>query len=71
MAAIASQNPPAPSPSSNRPPERRSSEAAALAIIAGSRSGRFATSGKTRIHSVSASRLAISIQVSRKRRWYG
>src|SRR5712692_7370934 len=35
IALIASQKPPAPSPSSTRPPDSRSSEAAALASIAG------------------------------------
>ena len=39
--------------------------AAALAITAGGRSGRFATSGKTVTRSVLARTVAISIQVSR------
>ena len=41
-----SQNAPAPSPSSTRPPLRRSSVAADLASTPGWRSGRLATSGK-------------------------
>lgn len=71
MAPIPSQKAPAPRPSSKRPPESTSSEAACLAIMAGPRSGRFATSGKKRIRSVRASRSARSAQVSRKRTWYG
>ena len=69
MAAIASQNAPAPSPSSKRPPLRTSIEAAAFAITAGGRSGRFATSGTSPMRSVRPARYASSAQVSRKRRW--
>ena len=68
MASTASQNAPAPRPSSNRPPETTSRLAADLAMTAGERSGRFATSGKTRTRSVLARTVAINIQVSRKRR---
>src|SRR5213592_2346801 len=71
IVATRSHEAPAPSPSSNRPPLIESSDIAAFAIIAGGRSGRFATSGKIVIRSVRASRSAISIHVSRKRRWYG
>ena len=69
MPAAASRNPPAPRPSSKRPSPTRSREAAALAIIAGGRRGRFATAGKIRIREVRASRCPIRTQVSRKRRW--
>jgi hypothetical protein len=65
MAATASQNVPAPSPSSNRPPERRSMEAAALASIAGWRRGRLATSGNSPIRSVAVARAASRLKVSR------
>lgn len=64
MAPIASQNEPAPSPSAKRPFESTSSVAACLAIIAGRRSGRFATSGKSRIRSVRLSRSPMSENVS-------
>ena len=66
-----SQNAPAPSPSSNRPPLSTSIDADALASSAGWRSGRFATSGNNRTRSVRAASNAISENVSRKRRWYG
>jgi hypothetical protein len=69
MAAMASQNPPAPTPSSKRPRESTSSEAAAFASIAGPRSGTLVTFGKTLILVVSASNVAINIQVSRNRHW--
>src|SRR5712692_1816699 len=46
MASIASQKAPAPIPSSKRPPERTSSDAASFAIMAGTRIGKLATSGK-------------------------
>ena len=64
IAPIASQNAPEPSPSSNRPPESTSSVAACFAIMAGLRSGRFATSGKKRTRSVRAIRSAINAHVS-------
>src|SRR4051812_35248261 len=63
--------PPAPRPSSKRPPLSTSSDAAALAIMAGPRSGRFATSVKNEMRSVSAISVGISDHVSRKWRWYG
>ena len=65
IASIASQKEPAPRPSSKRPPESTSSEAACLAIIDGPRRGRLATSGKKRTRSVRASRSTISAHVSR------
>jgi hypothetical protein len=65
IAATASPNAPAPSPSSNRPPDNTSKLAAAFAITAGGRNGRFATSEKTVIRSVLARTVAISIHVSR------
>jgi hypothetical protein len=46
-----------------------SSDAAAFAITAGGRSGRFATSVKNEMRFVSVSSAAVSDQVSRKRRW--
>jgi hypothetical protein len=46
-----------------------SSDAAALAIIAGGRMGRLVTLGKTRMLVVRASRSAMSAYVSKKRRW--
>jgi hypothetical protein len=67
--AISSARPPAPRPSSKRPPLSTSSDAAAFAITAGGRSGRFATSVKNEMRSVSATSAGISDQVSRKRRW--
>src|SRR5438067_8348525 len=70
-ALIPSQKPPAPRPSSSRPPLRMSSVAAALASIAGGRSGTFATSGKTVILSVLIAMAVSSVQVTEKRRWYG
>ena len=54
MVAMASQKPPAPRPSSKRPPLSRSMEAAALASTAGGRRGRLATSGNSRIRDVRA-----------------
>ena len=54
MASIASQNAPAPMPSSNRPPLSRSSEAAARASTAGWRSGRLSTLPLSRTRSVRA-----------------
>ena len=48
MPATAFQKFPAPSPSSNRPPLITSIDAAALAIIGGSRIARLVTSGKNR-----------------------
>jgi hypothetical protein len=48
LLAIASRNAPAPRPSSMLRPLRMSSEAAALASIAGGRSRRLATSGNSR-----------------------
>jgi hypothetical protein len=62
IASIASPNPPAPKPSSNLPPDITSRLAAALAITAGGRSGRQATSGKTRTRSVRARIVAINDQ---------
>ena len=65
MPATAFQKFPAPSPSSNRPPLITSIDAAALAIIGGSRIARLVTSGKNRSRSVLASRSAMSEYVSR------
>src|SRR5712692_5305409 len=62
MALIASQNPPAPSPSSRRPFESRSRDAAALASMAGGRRGRLATSGKTVTRLVRAAMAVSSVQ---------
>ena len=70
-ASIASQNAPAPSPSSKRPPLSTSIDADAFASSAGWRSGRFATAGNRRTRSVRAARNASSENVSKKRRWYG
>ena len=64
MALIASQNPPAPRPSSKRPFDNRSSDAAAFASIAGGRSGRLTTSGKTVTRLVRAAMAVSSVQVS-------
>jgi hypothetical protein len=69
MLAIASGKPPAPRPSSKRPPLCTSSDAAAFAITAGARSGRLATSVNMRMRFVSASSIGISDHVSRKWCW--
>ena len=71
IAAIASQNAPAPRPSSTRPLLRMSSEATLRASTAGKRSGRFATFGATRTDEVCAAITESSVQVSRNRFWYG
>src|SRR3954462_662470 len=68
---MTSGNPPAPRPSSKRPPLSTSSDAAAFAMTAGSRSGRFATAGKNETRSVWESSIGSSAHVSRKWRWYG
>ena len=65
LAAIASQNAPAPRPSSTRPPLSRSRLAAERASTAGGRSGRLATLGETRIRSVRPTITDSSVQVSR------
>ena len=56
IASMASQNDPAPSPSSTRPRLSTSKLAAAFASIAGGRRGRLATSGKKRTLCVLAAR---------------
>ncbi len=56
IAAIPSQNAPAPRPSSIRPPLRMSRLATLRASTAGLRSGRLATFGASRTVSVSAAR---------------
>lgn len=68
-ASMASQKPPAPRPSSKRPPLSRSIVAAAFAMTAGGRSGKLATSGKILKVVVDAAIIAISDQVSAKLRW--
>ena len=68
-AAMASQNAPAPSPSSTRPPLRMSRLATLRASTTGGRSGRFATFGATRTVVVCAATTEINVQVSRKRPW--
>ena len=69
MAAIASQNAPAPRPSSARPPERMSRLATARATTAGGRSGRLRTLALIVTRSVRAATNDSSVQVSRKRDW--
>jgi hypothetical protein len=69
LAAIASQNAPAPSPSSTRPPLMRSRLATLRARTTGWRSGRFATLGATRTFAVWAATTDSSVHVSRKRAW--
>ena len=54
IASTPSQKAPAPSPSSTRPPESWSSEAADFASTAGWRSGRLSTSGSSVTRSVRA-----------------
>ena len=71
IASIASQNAPAPSPRSTRPPLRRSRLATAFASTAGGRSGRLSTLPARRMRSVRAATQLSSVQVSRKRGWYG
>jgi hypothetical protein len=68
---MASQNAPAPSPSSTRPPLSRSRLATERAITAGGRSGRFSTLGASRTRRVRAATYESSVQVSRNRPWYG
>ena len=68
---IASELPPAPSPSSSRPPLSKSSDDAALASTAGGRRGTFKTSGKIVIREVRIAIAVSSVQVSRNRCWYG
>ena len=65
IAATASQNEPAPMPSSTRPPLSRSSDATDFARTAGWRSGRLITSGSSFTRSVRAARYESSVQVSR------
>ena len=64
-ASMASQNAPAPRPSSTRPPLRMSSEATDPASTAGLRSGRLATLGATRRVEVRAAMTDSSVQASR------
>ncbi len=71
MASIASQNAPAPMPSSARPPERMSSVATSRARMAGGRNGRLATLGNTRTRDVAAAIVVSSVQVSRNCGLYG
>ena len=71
IATIASQNAPAPRPSSTRPPLSTSRLATLLASMSGSRSGRFATLSARRTLVVAAAATDSSVQASRKRRWYG
>lgn len=66
----ASRKPPLPVPSSKRPPLSTSSVDAALASIAGGRSGRSWTSAKTRTVSVCERIHPMSASVSKKRDWY-
>src|SRR5690606_1183024 len=68
---MASQNAPAPSARSTRPPESRSRLAAARASTAGGRIGTLATSGATWMRSVADATYDSSVHVSRKRGWYG
>jgi len=65
MLAIASQKKPAPMPSTNRPPDRRSRLAADLAVMAGECRAMLSTLGPTRIRSVRAAIQVISAQLSR------
>ncbi len=65
MPAMASWNPPAPRPSSNRPPVSTSMLAACLASMAGGLSARLATFGKKRTRRVAAASQVISVRVSR------
>ena len=69
MAAMASQNAPAPRPSSARPPARMSRLATARATTAGGRSGRLRTLGLIVTRSVRAATNDSSVQVSRNRDW--
>ena len=69
IASTASQNDPAPIPSSTLPPESTSSEAADFAITLGSRSGRLSTSGTSRTLSVRPAAYERNVQVSKNRRW--
>src|SRR4028119_1973733 len=71
MPTTASQNAPAPSPTSTRPPEMTSRDAAAFASMAGGLRGRFATSGKKRTRSVTGTRVGMSGDGSRNRRGAG
>jgi hypothetical protein len=69
IAAIPSQNAPAPSPSSTRPELRMSRLATLRASTAGGRSGRLATLGASRTVEVLAAITESSVHVSRKRGW--
>jgi hypothetical protein len=69
IASIASQIAPAPSPSSNRPPESRSRLAAARASTAGGRRARLSTFPDSRTLSVRAAAQVSSVQVSRNAGW--
>ncbi len=69
MASIASQKPPAPRPSSNRPPESRSRLAAARASTAGGRNGRLVTFAARWMRSVRAATHVRSVDVSWNRGW--
>ena len=71
IASIASQKPPAPSPSSARPPLSRSSAAAARARTAGGRSGTLSTLGASLMRLVRAATKDSSVQASSSRGWYG
>ncbi len=64
--AIRSVNPPAPSPSSNRPPLSTSMLAACLASMAGGRNGRLATFGNRWTRLVRLASQVIRLNVSRK-----
>ncbi|HEX6457288.1 MAG TPA: hypothetical protein VF032_00100 [Thermoleophilaceae bacterium] len=69
FAAIASQNAPAPSPSSTLPPLRMSRLAALRASTTGCLSGRLATLGAMRTFVVCAATTDSSVQVSRNCAW--
>lgn len=69
IASIASQNAPAPRPSSTRPPLSKSRLAAARAITAGGRKGRLSTLGTTFTLFVRAATNESNVQVSRNRDW--
>ena len=68
-ASIASQKPPAPSPSATRPPLSRSRLATDLASTAGWRSGRFSTLPERWILCVRAAANDINVHVSRNDGW--
>ena len=70
-ATTASQNAPAPIPSSIRPRLSRSRLATVLASTNGGRSGRLVTLAVSRSEVVRAAMVPISAQASRNRAWYG